>query len=270
MDTKLWMVSKIFWEIVSPERLFLLILLGGVALLWTKKNATGRWLITLLSGVFLFISVFPVANYLLLPLENRFPIPKLLSGDVAGIIVLGGSENTRITVARGQPALRNSAERLTMFVTLAQSFPEAKLLFTGGSDQIRWPEYKETQTARMLFGQLGLDVSRVSFESEARHTGESSVLSYNLIKPKPKEKWVLIGSAYRMPRAFGAFKKAGWNIIPYPVDFRTTGQLEFDSDFISFSEIDRVSMVVREWLGLVAYRLTGHTETLFPGAVGGD
>ena len=113
------MVSKIFWEIVSPERLFLLILLVGVALLWTKKNAIGRWLITLLSGVFLFISVFPVANYLLLPLENWFPIPKLLPGDVDGIIVLGGSENTRITVARGQPALRNSAERLTMFVTLA-------------------------------------------------------------------------------------------------------------------------------------------------------
>tara|TARA_Y100000588_G_scaffold351169_1_gene402790 strand:+ start:1870 stop:2388 length:519 start_codon:yes stop_codon:yes gene_type:complete len=168
-------------------------------------------------------------------------------------------------VARGQPVLNGSAERLTMFVSLAHRFPNAKLVFAGGSGQVMGQEYKEPFTARMLFEQLGLDVSKIVFESESRHTGESSTLSYQMIKPGAGEKWILIGTAYRMPRAFGVYKKTGWNIVPYPVDFRTSGKLDFDATTFSLQEVENLSIGVREWLGLFAYWVTGQTGVIFPG-----
>jgi uncharacterized SAM-binding protein YcdF (DUF218 family) len=264
MDSAFWIASKFIWEIFSPDRFLLLLLFFGVALLWTKHSNAGRWLLTSLSIILFLVTFFPVSNILLLPLENRFQVPLELPEQVDGIIVLGGSENTQLTMARGQPVLYDSAERLTMFVSLAKRYPNAKLVFAGGSGQVTGQEYKESFTARMLFYQLGLNVGRVVFESNSRHTAESSTLSYQMVMPKLRERWILIGSAFRMPRAFGAYKNAGWNIIPYPVDFKTSGKLDFDIDSFSFSGVERVSLGVREWLGLLAYWLSGKTEDLFP------
>ena len=264
MDTGSWVVTKVIWELFAPHRLLFLVLVAGVVLLWTQKNKTGRMLLGMVSVLLISISVFPVANLLLLPLENRFPIPNL-PANVSGILVLGGAENTRLTMARGQPVLNDSAERLTMFVSLARRFPNAKLVFAGGSGQMRGQEYKEPYTARMFFEQLGLDVSKVVFESKSRHTGESSALSYEMVKPDADEKWILIGTAYRMPRAFGVYKKTGWNIIPYPVDFRTSGKLDFAQEKFSLVAVENVSVGVREWLGLFAYWVSGQSRVLFPG-----
>jgi uncharacterized SAM-binding protein YcdF (DUF218 family) len=264
MDSVFWISSKLIWEIFSPDRFLLLLLFLGVALLWTKHKNAGRWLLANLSIILFLVTFLPVSNILLLPLENRFQVPLELPEQVDGIIVLGGSEDTRLTMARGQPVLYDSAERLTMFVSLAKRYPNAQLVFAGGSGQITGQEYKESFTARMLFYQLGLNVERVVFESSSRHTAESSTLSYQIVRPKLRERWILIGSAFRMPRAFGAYKNVGWNIIPYPVDFKTSGKLDFDIDSFSFSGLERVSLGIREWLGLLAYWLSGKTEDLFP------
>lgn len=68
-----------------------------------------------------------------------------------------------------------------------------------------------------------------------------------------------------MPRAVGVFRRAGWSITPYPVDYRTTGQLELAFEFDVAGRLSELDLAAKEWVGLAAYRLTGYTDSLFPG-----
>jgi len=120
-------------------------------------------------------------------------------------------------------------------------------------------------TARILFEQLGLSEDRVQFESKSRNTIENARLSFDIAKPQKGESWVLVTSASHMPRAVGVFRKIGWPVIPYPVDFNTTGKIEFRISLDGLRNISSLSWALHEWAGIVAYRLMGRTSELFPG-----
>ena len=203
---------------------------------------------------------------LLIPLENRFPIPEPLPEDINGVIVLGGAEIPKLTQERGQASLGGSAERLTTFVSLARRFSDVKLVYAGGQGAIGRQEYKAAFTARLFFEQMGLDPDRVIFDSQSRNTMENAQNIFKLVKPQKGEKWVLITSAWHMPRSVGIFRKLGWEVIPYPVDYKTTGKSEVTLHFPPrLSSTSAVSNVLYEWIGLVYYRLLGRTSELFPG-----
>lgn len=73
-------------------------------------------------------------------------------------------------------------------------------------------------------------------------------------------------SAYHMPRAVGVFRKAGFAVEPYPVDWRTRGAQDELRPFASVGDgLRRVDTAVREWVGLAVYWLTGRSSELFPG-----
>ncbi len=264
MDTFFWVLSKLFWAVASPDKILLVVLLAGTISLWTRRHVLGRWMVTIAMGITMVIAVFPVGETLRWVLENRFPIPKLPE-KADGIIVLSGAETPSLTIARGQPVFGDAAERLTSFVYLANRYPEAKLVFSGGSGSLRGQEYKAALTARMLFRQLGLDLNRVLFESDSRNTWENVVFSHNLVKPESGEIWILIDSAFRLPRTVGIFRKAGWEVIPYPVDFHSEAEYQFYLGFGGFGKIKHLSNVLREWIGIVAYWATGRMSELFPG-----
>ena len=151
---------------------------------------------------------------------------------------------------------------MTTFVWLARVYPDAVLLYTGGSGSLLNQEKKPSIVARKFFSQLGLNPKRVRFESDSKNTLENALKSYELIKPTPGQKWILVTSAYHMPRSVGIFRKVGWNVIPYPVDFNTTKNFRINFDL---RQIGRFSQGLREWVGLVAYRMKGEMTKLFPG-----
>ena len=266
MDTVLWMISKVFWQLVSPDISLLLVLSAGVCLLYFDREKLGRTLITVATIIIVLFSLFPISNMLLIPLENRFPIPEPLPKDINGVIVLGGAESPKLTQERGQASLGDSAERLTTFVSLARRLPYVKLVYAGGQGAIGLQEYKAAFTARLFFEQMGLDPGRIIFDSQSRNTMENAQNAFKLVKPKKGEKWVLITSAWHMPRSVGIFRKLGWEVIPYPVDYKTTGKSEVTLRFPPrLSSTSAVSNVLYEWIGLTYYRLLGRTSELFPG-----
>ena len=266
MDTVLWMISKVFWQLASPDISLLLVLSAGVCLLYFDREKLGRTLITVATIIIVLFSLFPISNMLLIPLENRFPIPEPLPKDINGVIVLGGAERPQLTQERGQVSLGGSAERLTTFVSLARRFSDVKLVYAGGQGAIGLQEYKAAFTARLFFEQMGLDPDRVIFDSQSRNTMENAQNAFKLVKPKKGEKWVLITSAWHMPRSVGIFRKLDWEVIPYPVDFKTTGKLELNLVIPpKLSSTSSVSNVLYEWIGLIYYRLLGRTSELFPG-----
>ena len=141
-------------------------------------------------------------------------------------------------------------------------------MFSGGSGSLEFPDLKEAPMVGPLFDLLGMDRSRIVLEDRARNTHENAVLTRELMQPGPDETWILITTAYHMSRAVGCFRKQSWNIIPYPVDFiyRSDKTVELMFDFAG--GLGQLGAAVHEVVGLIVYRLTGRTDSLFPGPGG--
>jgi len=264
METFFWILSKLLWQLLAPEKVVLLLFFLGVIFIWTRWNVAGRWLISAATVILLIPTLFPVGDFLLWPLEERFSAPSELPKDISGIIALGGGEEAVITLTREQPSFNDGAERLTTFVALARRYPNAKLIYAGGIGSLYQQNYKSNVTAQKFFKQMGLNTDRVLFDSHARNTAENAANSLKLLGEKPEGNWVLITSAYHIPRAVGIFRKIGWDVIPYPVDYKTTGQWKLDWGFPSLFNFIMFSQGLHEWAGLAVYWMTGRTSEFFP------
>lgn len=261
-----FILSKILWGLAAPGNLLVLLLTVGTLLRLPNRPRLRRWgglLISAAVGVLIALTILPLGRWLLEPLERRFPFVEP-PARVDGIIVLGGAILPEISAAWNQPALNDAGERMTAFVALARRYPGARLVFSGGSGWLALQEHKEAPVARTLVDGLGLDPARVTFEGESRNTYENVLLSQAQVAPRPDEVWLLVTSAAHMPRSVGIFRKAGWPVVPYPVDFRTDPLTDRWLRFDLLTGLEQTHGALREWIGLVAYRLMGRTEALFP------
>jgi uncharacterized SAM-binding protein YcdF (DUF218 family) len=265
-----FVLSKLVWALVRPGNLLAMMLILGQALQFQHRPAARRLGKRLVSACVLMVAaltLLPVGQLTLRPLEERFPQPDLPAG-IDGIILLGGSVHTEMTDDRGQPVLNGAAERITEFVALARRYPEARLVFTGGSGFVFAGNLREADVIRHVLDGLGFDISRIAFERESRNTYENAVFSRPLVDPQPGETWLLITSATHMPRSVGIFRRAGWPVLAYPVDYRSTRDLTWSPDLLS--GLDALNESVREWVGLAAYRLMDRTDSWFPSPVRND
>ncbi|MGB0632221.1 MAG: YdcF family protein [Alphaproteobacteria bacterium] len=224
----------------------------------------GRNLVLVATALLLFFAILPVGGWLTERLENRFPANPEIPPDIEGIVVLGGTINQYITAMRGQPSLTAGGERFTEFVYLARRFPDARLIFTGGSGALFDQTLKEADAARVFFDRMGIEQGRVLYESNSRNTLENAELSRKLAGDTIDRQWVLVTSALHMPRAAGVFRKTGWKVIPYPVDFFSDGLRSFRPGFRPLAGMTSLNRGGREWIGLIAYRILGRIDTIFP------
>lgn len=260
----MFIISKILLYIVMPGFWVPAILITGALLLWTRWQRLGRGMVSGMAAFLTLLTVVPVEVWLIEILEDRFPQVRKIDHPVDGIIVLGGSIRQLITAYRGQPSLTSGAERLTEFIVLARRYPEAKLVFSGGSALITQPEVKEWKTAYQFFNEMGLDINRIIFEKDSRNTNDNAINTYRLVKPGKGERWLLITSAMHMPRSVGVFRKAGWDPVPFPVDYQTYGSAQKQLRFNLGSGLKGLSLFWREWLGLLVYRVLGRTDDFLP------
>ncbi len=205
------------------------------------------------------IGLLPLGDILMRPLETEFPIRNVLA-KVDGIIMLGGGEDVPASIQSGQPQLGEGGDRYIAALALAQAYPDARLLFAGGSGRLRdmsGAEISEAVIAEQIFRGQGISPERMLFENRSRNTTENARLSYALAGPKEGEQWILITSAFHMPRALSSFTAAGWQaIVPFPVDFRT--QDWHDALGWNFERnLGLTNTALREWAGRAVYSMTG-------------
>jgi len=260
-------LSKLLWALVAPASLLVLALVLGVAALWTPwpgLRRFGRWLLSLTAVLLVMLALFPFERLYLEPLEQRFPPPEL-PAELDGIVVLGGGISFMVTDGRTLPQLNDSGgDRLAALQMLALRYPEAKLVFSGGSGFLRDPELREADGARQLLADLGFPVERVLWERRSRNTWENALFSKELAAPQPGERWLLVTSAFHMPRAVGCFRALGWEVLAYPVDYQTRERdwLGFDVD--PLYALATLTVAGKEWIGLAAYYLMDRSPSLFP------
>jgi uncharacterized SAM-binding protein YcdF (DUF218 family) len=256
----LFVLSKVLAPFAELDLLLLAMLILGLALGATRWRRGGRRIAVAATLLFLAIAALPMSDWALAPLEHRFPPPRQLPSRVDGIIALGGAIDPELTARYGIPSLNEHAERMTSFVALARRYPSAKLVFSAGSASIFPDHPAETDGARLLFAELGLDTSRVIFEDRSRNTYENAVFSKALAAPAPGETWLLVTSASHMPRSVGIFRAVNWPVVAFPVAYKTGGPYEIKLA----GHLLRLDLALHEWIGLVAYRLLERTDALFP------
>jgi uncharacterized SAM-binding protein YcdF (DUF218 family) len=262
----LFYASKVFGFFAIPSNFVILVGIIGALLLGTRFARWG-WRLAIGSLVALaVIGLSPVGNALIVPLEQRFPPWDHGRGAPHGIIVLGGAVSPDVSHARDTVALNEAAERLTVVAELARRYPDARIIFSGGSAAVLFAERPEAEFALRLLESLGVPRGRVIAEDKSRNTIENARFSRDIAQPKPGERWLLVTSAYHLPRAMGIFRKAGFPVEAYPVDWRTRGTGDALRPFPTLGDgLRRTDTAMREWVGLLAYWIGGQSSELFPG-----
>jgi uncharacterized SAM-binding protein YcdF (DUF218 family) len=260
-----FILSKILGFFALPSNVLIAIGIAGLVLLCTRFRQLASWLVVTSVALIAVAGLSPLGNALILPLEQRFPPWDASRGAPDGIVVLGGAISLDVSAARAAVALNEAAERITATVELARRYPDARIIFSGGNNFLLASDAVEAAIAVQEFEALGIAHERITAEEQSRNTIENAVFSHLLANPQPGERWILVTSAYHMPRAIAAFRAAGFPIEAYPVDWRTRGPVDALTPFPSLGDgLRRTDTAVREWVGLLAYRITGKTAELFP------
>ncbi len=259
-------LAKILGFFALPSNLLIVLGLVGVAIAVLRGGRAGGRLIVASLILLAVFGLSPLANALMVPLEQRFPPWDASRGAPAGIIVLGGAFDTVVAATREDIPLTDAAERMTASAALARKYPQARLIFTGGVGALIYAGPTEGELARRFYASLGIAADRLTIEEESRDTAENARFTWALAAPKPGERWLLVTSAYHMPRAVGTFRRVGFAVEAYPVDYRTRGVEDLARPFPNLGEgLRRGDIAMREWVGLLAYRIAGRTNELFPG-----
>jgi len=261
-----FILSKVLGFFAIPSNLAIMLGLLGVLLLATRRPRIGRLLMVASLIALAVIGLSPLGNALIIPLEQRFPPWDDTRGPPDGIVVLGGAITPDVSAARNDVALNEAAERITAAVALARRYPDARIIYSGGTGALIYREGSEAASAVHMFESLGIPHARIIAEEQSRNTVENAVFSLLLAMPQPGERWLLVTSGFHMPRAMGVFRQAGFPVEAYPIDWRTRGPQDALRPFSTLgSGLERADTAVREWVGLLVYWLTGRSAALFPG-----
>jgi uncharacterized SAM-binding protein YcdF (DUF218 family) len=252
-----FVLAKTLGVVEQPLNWAVTLVVIGTVLVWRRRFGLGRWTLLTAVAIFTVTGIVAIPTLLLRTLEDRYPVASVDPAACRGMIVLGGSfEAGRTAAERGQVLLNGAAERLTTALQLARAYPSLQVVFTGFSSALRPEGVSEADLARQFFADQGLDSGRVRYENRSRDTYENARYMRELPGVDATRPWLLITSAAHMPRAMAVFRKAGWNVNAWPVDYATGRSINY-LEFSVASGANRWQQLLHELLGLVAYRATG-------------
>ncbi len=222
-----------------------------LALWWLpKRPLAGRR--ALLAGISLsaVIGWLPLPDALLRRMENQYAAPQDSLQPYVGMVVLGGA----IDIPRGAQdstsfTLNSAAQRMTTPLALLRKYPHLLLLFSGGQSDTIARETSVADAARDFYASMGAPADRLLYERAARNTYENAVLSAKVPGVDKTQRWLLVTSALHMPRSMALFQREGWNVTPYPVDYRTGSYTPWTNFSIAEGAL-RWEMLLHEVVGL--------------------
>lgn len=252
----LFTLSKAAWFLAEPSNLLVFITAAGLVLLLAgRARKTALTLITAAAFGAIFLGLGPVPSILMSTLEDRFPPFADDGGPVAGVIVLGGSIEPEIAEARDAISVNETAERVIAMADLARRYPAARIVFTGGTSSVVRAGVAEADMVERFESSLGIAKGRVLYERLSRNTIENARLARALALPKPGERWLLVTSAWHMPRSMEIFRREGFPVTAYPVDYRSRGDGKWEMTASVARGLGRSGQALREWAGILALRL---------------
>lgn len=261
-----FILSKLFWAAAEPLSFTFLLLFAGTLAIGLRWRRTGLTLLVASGAIVALTGFTSFGAVLMSPLEQRFSRPSAPPPHIDGIVVLGGFLDTYIDTTRGGYELDSAGDRIVETLRLAMRYPNARIIVSGGNGDLTGHFEGDATGARRFFVDFGISGERIEYDTRSRNTWQNAVYSRELAGPVPGQTWLLVTSAWHMPRAVGCFRRAGFNVIPWPVDYRTAPHEGFKLSGNPLAGIGLTSLALKEWIGLAAYRITGRTEEFFPAA----
>ena len=256
-------LSKILWLIFNPFNIFIFITLLSIFLYFIKLRRLSL-IIFLINFVFIvIISFLPIGSYLIYKIEKEYHSYIKPPEQVDGILILGGATNPLLFNEYNQISLNGSAERLVESVMIIKKFEKAKVIFSGGSGVVNRSDLGHSKVAKSFYKKIGIEIEKIIFEDDSRNTYENIIYSKKIANPKINENWLLITSASHMKRALLIGSKHNWNLIPYPVDFKTRKKFKLTPNLSLLSNLNSFQEGSHEWLGLTSYYLMNRTNSIF-------
>lgn len=250
-----FVISKLFWYLAAPSHLLALLILAAALCFVLRWRRPARVFGILAILLLLVAGVSPLPVRAARAIENQYPRPPW-PPHVDGILILGAGFDTGLLRVRHAPQANGGAYRLVEGFAAARHYPNALVVFSGGSGALEGAAFSEAGTARYVLEEMGLEPRRLVLEQRSRNTYENIVFSKQLVKPKPGQVWLLATSAMHMPRAMAIARQQNWPMLAWPTDFITTPSSR--GGWFSLTEnLGIADYVVHEWIGMIAYRLTG-------------
>ena len=259
--------AKLLQFCLRPSNAILLLIVVGCLLLLFGCFGPGGLLLLVGTIIAIVIAWTPLPYWLLRPLESHYPVfdPRKLdlTQSIRGIILLGGGVNASRGDQPNGPIFTSAGSRLFVALELAQLFPQASILLSGGvPDLLTDKSYSEAGLTRDLLIRLGLPAARIVLEEKSRDTFENARESEKLFA-NPTDRWLLVTSAAHMPRAMASFGTRAPQLIPCCADYKTQGASDDDRFFGSAAHGWLCAdIAAHEWLGLFAYSLSGRIDRL--------
>ncbi len=260
-----FVLSKTVAVLLLPSNILIGIGIVGLALLATRWSRAGARLMAASIVLLALAGFLPFGAVLLHALESRFPPWDPARGVPDGIIVLGGAVDPTLSRIYGTTQVIESAERVTVIAKLARDYPKARIVYSGGSGSLYADAERESHYVDQLLETFGVPRGRVILEDRSNNTYQNAVYTKELVKPKPGERWLVVTSGWHMPRAVGCFRRVGFPVDAYPVDWRTQPDLRLSISRRFSGGLYWLDMAMHEWMGLFAYWITGRTDSLLPG-----
>ncbi len=253
--------------VTTPSTLFLLLgCVALVALLLQWRRSAITCLTVSLSG-FLLFGFTSLSEVLIAPLVTRFPPVDLTqAAPPFGIIVLGAGLNEAHANFNGAlMELENGGEAIPTVAILAQRYPNAKIILSGGTGT-NYPAspLRATDGMRRILLEFGVAEDRLIIDPNSPTTSARARNTLDLVGDDQAEIWWAVTPAHRMPRLIGAYRKLGFEPTPYPIDFKWIPPFD-PSFFYDFTNgLKLTDAGAHEWRGLLFYYLTDKIDDLFP------
>lgn len=258
-------LTRIFWLIAQPLSLIAICLLLALLLSFRAGRGWSRFFL-MLGGLLLFVTAFTTFGYAIItPLEDRFVRPAE-PARIDGIVVLGGAMDGEVNTVRGGWELNRSGDRYVETVRLALAHPEAKVLVAAGPAALAMDQEREALAAQRMLISFGVAPERIILDENSRNTEENAQFAKELAGVVDGQTWLLVTSAFHMPRSVGLFRMVEFPVVPWPADYLASGaegwRIKPDQ---APENLAVASIALREWVGLMGYKLTGKIEDWFPG-----
>jgi len=262
-------IAKLFWLLVNPFNLALILLCLAAFLLWSHWQRLGLWLVSLVASSLLAVAVLPVGNWLLYPLNNQFSPFVSSSAEIDGIVLLtGGAIDLEVSRKMGHAVPGKTSGRLVELIRLAKAYPKAQLLICGGNTESENNVGRKGQTEATLIAEYlinrGLSDTRILVEKRSLDTFENAQFGYQIARPRADQTWLLVTSSWHMPRALASFRAQDWPVVAAPSGYRQTKP--FKIRFNLKAGLVAVDRAMHEYLGLLAYRFNGRINSIWPSA----
>lgn len=264
-ETVSFILSKIGWMVLTPSHFLVLLLLISF---FQSRLLARVFLQGLVALILLFCTVFPVGDWALLPLEQCFVDRLPFAGTPSGYVVLGGAVDARISSARSNVTFTNASDRVIQMAKILNTHPEIPVIYSGGSGSLFNQSFDEANAVKTFLIEAGIKTDGFLSEGASRNTYENAINSVKMMGKTPGQNWIVLTSAYHLPRALALFEKAGAadqiHFFPMAVDFKTIGTFKFGVDFDLVGSLSKIDIAAKEYLGLYLNKILGKADTSWP------